>query len=111
MKSATSFAREQRTVKDRSPAKPKQQRPKSRLRNVKSTPGEWTASGLAVIQDEVTIAVADIRRIPPEVACENMKLMANAKRLLEVVQDLAGAKPEQFGELAQRAKEVIGGVA
>ncbi len=114
MKSATSFAREQRPVKDRSPAKPKQQRPKSRLRNVKSTPGEWQASGLAVIQDEVTIAVADIRRIPPEVACANIRIMANAKRLDALARTLlntfpAGSDDVRIAGLLDMAQAAIGG--
>lgn len=116
MKSATTFAREQRaTVPSNGAPKPKPvKRSPSRLRNVKTTTGEWQASGLAVVQDELTIAVADIRRIPPEVACANIRIMASAKKLDALARTLlntfpAGSDDVRIVGLLEMAKEAIGG--
>lgn len=123
MKSATSYAREQRPVERykfkanagiSNPLRPRQ-RPKKKQKTepLNVTDGDWYSTGTAVASDTgETIALASFglhTDLPRR--RRDMKLLASAKTLYGIVQDLAGAKPEQFGELVQRAKEVIGGVA
>lgn len=121
MKSANSFAREQRTVNKaeratKSTSKKKQSEatrramPK-RVQFSVPTPGEWQQRDCCVVCGDVTLAVADLRRVPPEVAKLNIRLMANAKRLYAIAAELSSAKvgKTDFEKLIQRAKEAIGG--
>lgn len=99
MQSPTTIARGHRASKPSEKShKPKVRSTSDRCKYAEVTPGTWKADGLAVVcdegDDEVTIAILDIRRVLPEVGARNAKLMAAAKDMYELVSSLAKLKSE-----------------
>lgn len=86
----------------------KKKRIVNRAHYARPTEGDWKAENLSVVVDEVTIATADLRRVLPETATQNIRLMAKAPKLFDIVSRLASANPGDFETLVAKAKEVVG---
>lgn len=90
--------------------KPKSQ-PKPKIEQPKVTPGEWYSTGTAIaVDEETTIAVAHFGpNTDLATRRQDMRLMAKAPKLFDIVSRLAAAKPGDFETLVAKAKEVMGG--
>lgn len=128
MKSAQSFAREQRPVErpysnktntGSNPLRPRPPAPKKKTKLVQPdvTKGDWTVEGMAIVSGKETIAIAafgiraDLGRRQ-----RDLSMLASAKKLDRIVRKLlntfpAGCEDVRISALLDMAKEAIGGVA